>query len=98
MKCSQKLCNRSKNLNSFGNCEVCEEVIKETNKKHEKVKEKRVIDRVEVDMKHMISMHRNLLNGDKVDTMEPQQEEKNEVPKLRVKSFNDCGLTFTKNC
>ena len=55
MKCSQKLCNRSKNLNSFGNCEVCEEVIKETNKKHEKVKEKRVIDRVEVDMKHMIS-------------------------------------------
>ena len=60
MKCSQKLCNRSKNLNSFGNCEVCEEVIKETNKKHENVEKNRVIDRVEVDVHQMINTHRKL--------------------------------------
>ena len=70
MKCSQRLCNRSKNLNNFGKCEVCEEVIKETNKKHKKVKENRDINRVEVDVKHMISMHRKLLNGEKVDPVE----------------------------
>ena len=68
MKCSQKLCNRYKNLNSFGNCEVCEEVMKETKKKYEKVKDNKV--RVEVDVKHMISMQRKLLNVEKVDPLE----------------------------
>ena len=61
MKCSQKLCQRSKNLNTNGNCDVCEEVIKETEKKHEKVEQKRMINKVEVDM---IKIHKKLINGE----------------------------------
>ena len=34
----------------------------------------------------------------KLPQSKPQQEEENEVPKLRVKSCDDCGMTFTNNC
>ena len=69
MKCKSKLCQRSKNLNTRGNCEVCEEVIKETEKKHEKVKEKLSKNTVEVDIKHMISTHKKLMKGENVDSV-----------------------------
>ena len=67
MKCNQKLCQRNKNLNSDGTCNVCEDVIAECKKKYDKIKKKCVIEKVEVDLKDMINTHKKLSKGEKVD-------------------------------
>ena len=68
MKCNQKLCHRTKNLSSCGICNVCEEVIKENDMKHQKLDKQKVLEKVNVDLKHMISTHKKLANGEKVDS------------------------------
>ena len=66
MKCVQKLCQRSKNLNSDGRCNVCEDVIKDNENKH-KSKEKTKVEKVAVDFKLMVNTHRKLSKGEKVE-------------------------------
>ena len=66
MKCIQKLCQRAKNLNGEGRCSVCEDVIKENEKKHKKV-EKTKVKEVAVDLKLMVHTHEKLSRGEKVE-------------------------------
>ena len=68
MKCNQKLCQRTKNLNGVGICNVCEDVIAEYKKKHDKIEKKRVVEKVEVDLKQMINTHKKLSKGEQVDS------------------------------
>ena len=66
MQCKQKLCNRSKNLETSGNCCVCENVMKEVLKEFEK-KNKQVSGKVEVDVNLMVKIHEELSRGIPVD-------------------------------
>ena len=68
VKCNQKLCSRTKNMNPDGVCNVCADVIKNTNAKHNKVDEKRRFSRrVTIDMKKMVEINEKLSQGVKVD-------------------------------
>ena len=67
MKCNQKLCQRNKNLDSNGTCNVCNEVIRETEKKHEKIKKNNVVEKVELDFKYMVAANKQLSKGEQVD-------------------------------
>jgi hypothetical protein len=67
MKCNQKLCQRNKNLNNDGTCNVCEDVIAECKKIYDKIKKKCVIEKVEIVLKDMINTHKKLSKGEKVD-------------------------------
>ena len=66
MQCKQKLCNRSKNLETSGNCCVCENVMKKVSKEFEK-KNKQVSGKVEVDVNLMVKIHEELSRGIPVD-------------------------------
>ena len=67
-KCTQKLCQRTKNLGSDGVCNVCQDVIKNTEAKHRIVVEKRRFSkRVEIDIKKMVEVNEKLSKGIKVD-------------------------------
>ena len=67
-KCAQKLCQRTKNLGSDGVCNVCQDVIKNTEAKHRIVAEKRRFSkRVEIDIKQMVEVNEKLAKGIKVD-------------------------------
>ena len=66
MKCKQKLCQRIKNLQQSGNCNVCEEAIAATIKSGES-SQKKVVATVQTDLKMMISTHEKLLNGETID-------------------------------
>jgi len=66
MKCNQKLCQRTKTLNSQGICNVCDDVIKENDKKHAKI-DKNVYQWVEMDLNHMLAAHKKLEKGEQVD-------------------------------
>jgi hypothetical protein len=66
MKCIQKLCQRTKNLNDDGRCNVCEDVIKENEKRYEKIKKTKVKE-VAVDLKLMVHTHEKLSRGEKVE-------------------------------
>ena len=68
MKCKQKLCNRNKNICNNGNCNVCDDAIKDVTKKNQ-IPSKPVED-VEVDIGSMIKMHKKLLKGDQVEPLE----------------------------
>ena len=68
MKCSQKLCQRTKTISPSGNCNVCENVINELTKKHEEtLPKKRNFEKVEVDMKMMIDIHKKLVKGSPIE-------------------------------
>ena len=68
MKCIQKLCQRTKNITSTGNYNVCDEVIKQNTEKRKRVdKQNKIIEKVEVDLTMKISTHKKLANGQKVD-------------------------------
>ena len=64
MKCLQKLCQRTKNLQKGGNCNVCEDAIVSSTKALEKGK---VVKAVETDLKLMISTHEKLVKGETVE-------------------------------
>jgi hypothetical protein len=66
MKCIQQLCQRTKNLNDDGRCNVCEYVIKENEKRQEKIKKTKVKE-VAVDLKLMDHTHEKLSRGEKVE-------------------------------
>lgn len=67
MKFSQKLCQRNKNINQNGNCSVCEEVIANSMKAHEKIDQNKTIPKVALDMKQMVDVHKKLKNGINID-------------------------------
>ena len=67
MKCKERLCQRSKNISLSGRCEVCENVIKEMNKKNETIKKQSNFEKVQLDFKVMVETHRKLLKGDQVE-------------------------------
>ena len=68
MKCSQKLCQRTKNISPSGNCNVCENVIDELTKKHEETfPKKRKFEKVELDLNMMIDIHKKLVNGSQIE-------------------------------
>ena len=67
MKCNQKLCQRTKNVNQNGNCNVCEEVLENAKKAHEKIDQNKTVQRVALDMKQMVDMHKKLTTGIKID-------------------------------
>jgi hypothetical protein len=67
MKCKQKLCQRSKQIGVSGNCNVCEDVVKDVSDKHRKINEKKTLQKVKVDLKQMIDIHSKLSKGDKID-------------------------------
>ena len=62
MNCYQKLCQRTKNLNVSGTCNVCEEVIKENKKEHEKIEKKSVIGMVDIDIN---TCYKSIINAQK---------------------------------
>ena len=66
IKCRQKLCQRSKNLNQIGNCSICDDVIAEFSKNDENLKQNSS-ENVEVDLKLMINTHNKLVQGIPVD-------------------------------
>ena len=51
MKCSQKLCQRTKHISSSGNCNVCEDVIETLRKANEAKIKKSNFEKVELDLK-----------------------------------------------
>ena len=67
MKCSQKLYQRNKNINQNGNCNVCEEVITNSMKAHEKIDQNNTVQKVALDMKQMVDVHKKLTNGINID-------------------------------
>ena len=67
MKCSQKLCQRTKNISSSGNCNVCENVIETIKEKHETSNKKSNFEKVELDLKLMVDTHKKLISGSQVD-------------------------------
>ena len=67
MKCSQKLCQRNKTINQNGNCNVCEEVITNSMKAHEKIDQNKPVQKVALDMKQMVDVHKKLTNGINID-------------------------------
>ena len=67
MKCKQKLCNRNKNLCTNGNCNVCDEAIKEVFKQNQKENPKKPIEEIHVDLEAMVKTHEKLLKGELVD-------------------------------
>ena len=68
MKCSQKLCQRTKNISPSGNCNVCENVIDELTKKaKETLPKKRKFEKVELDLNMMIDIHKKLVDGIQIE-------------------------------
>jgi len=67
MKCSQKLCKRNSNITSSGNCAICQDAIDEAVKKFEQSKKKKQFEKVNVDLNLMITTHKKLEQGVKVD-------------------------------
>ena len=67
MKCSQRLCQRNKNLKQSGYCNVCDDLIKDLKKKHEASEKKRQFGRVELDLNLLRDTHIKLVNGNRVD-------------------------------
>ena len=67
MKCSQRLCQRNKNLKQSGYCNVCDDLIEDLKKKHEASEEKRQFRRVELDLNLLRETHTKLANGNRVD-------------------------------
>ena len=67
MKCKQRLCQRTKNVGSEGNCDVCQDVINIMNKKHAQINAKNTLKPVQVDLKQMIQVHEQLSSGVKTD-------------------------------
>lgn len=67
MKCSQKLCQRTKHISSSGNCNVCEDVIETLRKANEAKIKKSNFEKVELDLKLMVDTHKKLLSGSQVD-------------------------------
>ena len=62
MKCKQKLCNRTKNIETSGNCSICENVMLECFKEFDKQK-KPVTKKVEVDFDLMVKVQEQLSRG-----------------------------------
>ena len=67
MKCKQKVCNRNKNICNTGNCNVCDEAIKEVLKSKDKDKNKKPVEEVLVNIESMVTMHEKLMRGERVD-------------------------------
>ena len=67
MKCKQKVCNRNKNICNTGNCNVCDEAIKEVLKSKDKDKNKKPVEEVLVNIESMVIMHEKLMRGERVD-------------------------------
>ena len=70
MKCKQKLCNRNKNICPNGNCNVCEDAIKEVQKVQQKECKKPNLEELQVDLASMVKMHEKLIKGERVDPTE----------------------------
>ena len=67
MKCKQQLCQRSKNINENGNCNICDDAINEAIRKIEKTDKS--TGNVAIDLNMMIEIHKKLSNG---VTVEPK--------------------------
>ena len=67
MKCKQQLCQRSKNINENGNCNICDDAINEAIRKFEKTDKS--TGNVAIDLNMMIEIHKKLSNG---VTVEPK--------------------------
>ena len=67
MKCSQRLCQRNKNLKQSGYCNVCDDLIEDLKKKHDASEKKRQFGRVELDLNLLRDTHNKLVNGNRVD-------------------------------
>ena len=68
MKCKQNLCQRSKNINNNGNCNICDDAINEALKQFKSISKKTMED-VEVDLNLMIEVQNKLF---KEVVIEPQ--------------------------
>ena len=62
MKCAQNSCQRNKKILSNGFCNVCNEAKAET-----EAKQKEKNKAIDVDVKHLMSLHENLESGKVVD-------------------------------
>ena len=57
MKCKQKLCFWTKNINENGNCSVCEDVLENPKVAHDIIDKNKTVSRVEVDLKQMLDFY-----------------------------------------
>jgi hypothetical protein len=69
MKCKQKLCQRSKNIKSNGDCSVCSDAIEAAIKKDARPRT-RTNKNVKMDMNLMVEIHNKLSKGLPVDSNE----------------------------
>ena len=69
MKCLQKSCQRTKNINNEnGLCNVCNDVVKDTTKRLEDIKANKVPPKkVEIDFVKMVKIHDKLSRGEAID-------------------------------
>ena len=69
MKCLQKSCQRTKNINNEnGLCNVCNDVVKDTTKRLEDIKANKVPPKkVEIDFVKMVKIHDKLSRGETID-------------------------------
>ena len=65
MKCKQNLCQRTKNLKTNGNCNVCDDAIEKVGD-HRK-NDKKKLEHITVDIKQMVDIQNKLSNGIPVD-------------------------------
>ena len=68
MKCTQQLCQRTKNLCKNGNCSICDDVLKHATEYHKQIDKRKSVKTVQVDMKKMIDIHGKLSKGANIDT------------------------------
>ena len=63
MKCKQRLCSRTKNLKQSGFCSICDDLMEECKKKYQAVEKRKVLPRVNLDIKLLTETHEKLVNG-----------------------------------
>ena len=67
MKCTQRLCQRTKNLKESGYCNVCDDLFEEMVKKYKALKKPRSFEQVNLDFKLLKETNDNLMSGKVVE-------------------------------
>jgi len=67
MKCTHKLCQRTKNLKQSGYCNVCDDLIEEMKAKQKATEKPKTFKPVELDFKLLRDTHDKLVNGKPVE-------------------------------
>ena len=67
MKCIQRMCSRTKNLQKSGYCNICDDLMENLKKKYENKEKQKTFQRVELDLKLLIDTQNKLVSGKSVE-------------------------------